>query len=201
MREICSIPRCGGLVRGRGLCNRHYLRQLRSGTVSKTQTRTERALEFIEDCLSTQDEKTCICPTFKSDSDYPTINLVDGRGDLRIGWVVLERIDGPKPDPTLVMRHLCGNTRCCNPFHLIWGTEKENAADRKVHGTEADRSGHKNPNSILTKDQVEEIRRRVIRGRGPYDRGNIHLLAIEYGVTRANIRMIARGATWNDNKS
>lgn len=37
---------------------------------------------------------------------------------------------GPVPEG-LVVRHLCGEPKCCNPAHLIAGTQKENYSDSK----------------------------------------------------------------------
>lgn len=33
-------------------------------------------------------------------------------------------------DAKKVVRHLCDNPACCNPNHLAWGTDQENAYDR-----------------------------------------------------------------------
>lgn len=38
-----------------------------------------------------------------------------------------------------VVRHKCDNTKCCNPFHLIVGTQKDNVQDM----LERERTGHK----------------------------------------------------------
>lgn len=29
-----------------------------------------------------------------------------------------------------IVRHLCDNARCCNPNHLAWGSDADNAVDR-----------------------------------------------------------------------
>lgn len=50
--------------------------------------------------------------------------------------MVCEAFHGPKPSPAHEVRHLDGN-RTHNHFsNLAWGTRVENAADRKLHGTE-----------------------------------------------------------------
>jgi len=37
------------------------------------------------------------------------------------------------PDPTLVVRHLCGCSLCCNPSHLKYGTQQQNISDTHFH--------------------------------------------------------------------
>lgn len=34
-----------------------------------------------------------------------------------------------------IVRHLCDNTVCCNPNHLVFGSPKDNSRDMVVHGT------------------------------------------------------------------
>jgi HNH endonuclease len=36
--------------------------------------------------------------------------------------------------PHLVVRHTCDNRRCCNPAHLIMGTQADNIRDREERG-------------------------------------------------------------------
>lgn len=188
----CTQVNCERTVKARGMCEMHYLRAYRANALPAG-TRTDRVLEFIEHCLAS-DTDECVQPVFKPKSEYPSFTH-NGVG-VRIGWVVLERTKGPRPHPTYVMRHLCGISRCCNPRHLAWGTEVENMADKKAHGREYDRHGVKNPNAKLSPRDVAFIKSHARKGRGPYDPGNSAELAERFGVTKATIRMIARGATW-----
>jgi hypothetical protein len=62
----------------------------------------------------------------------------------------------------IVIRHTCDERRCCEPAHLIIGTQKDNARDRD------ERNRHNRPPSWkrgkLTPDQVREIRTRHAAG-------------------------------------
>jgi hypothetical protein len=133
-----------------------------------------------------------LVPNFQYGIEYPVCKI--GGKYIKLGWLVLEKTKGPKPNPKMVMRHfVCGNSKCCNPRHLVWGTEKENMADKKRHGTEPDFSGTKNPNSKLTIEDIRYIREHYKKGRGPYRRGNSAELASRFGVTQATITVVGKG--------
>jgi hypothetical protein len=92
--------------------------------------------------------------------------------------------------------HRCDNPPCQNPAHLWLGTNADNVADRVAKGRTGDHAGEANPAAKLTRTQVEDIRRRYVRGRGPYDPGTSKELADRYGVTRTQILDIVRGKCW-----
>jgi hypothetical protein len=186
--KVCTIPNCGRPVSGRGLCAKHYLQARRAG-IPAGPNRTERAMLFIEFCLRSATNE-CIVAKFKPRSPYPTIKV--GGKECKVGWLILERTEALRPDGQ-EMRHLCGNTKCCNPRHLTWGTHLDNMDDWKRHGCAGDRSGSKNGNAKLTDQQRAEIRARYRMGRGPYDPGNSAELSREYGVSGTTIRVIAGG--------
>jgi hypothetical protein len=142
MRERCSIEGCATVVKARGLCNKHYFRARRGWQVTFGPDRTTRALQFVDDCLLSNTD-LCLEPSFQRKCGYPSL-LWNG-ADYRVGWLVLERSVGPRPEGT-EMRHLCGNRRCCNPRHLSWGTHLENMDDWKRHGCAGDRYGENNSN-------------------------------------------------------
>ena len=72
--------------------------------------------------------------------------------------------------------HSCGNEKCINPDHLRWGTAKENAADKILHGT----SGNK-----LNDNQVHEI----YQNRD----SSTKLLAMQYNISERTICQIKSG--------
>lgn len=75
----------------------------------------------------------------------------------RAHQVMYERVHGRIPKG-MVVRHTCnrGHEGCCNPEHLILGTQAENVQDRVDAGRSA--RGAANGNSKLTDEQVEVIR-------------------------------------------
>jgi hypothetical protein len=60
--------------------------------------------------------------------------------------------------PTKFVCHRCDNTKCVNPKHLFLGTQKENLADMVKKERDELRAGERNPNSRLTKVQIDSIR-------------------------------------------
>lgn len=95
--------------------------------------------------------------------------------------LVLWAFVGPQPKGMHV-RHLdgdCANNRVEN---LKYGTQKENQADRKQHGTAS--IGEQHPLAKLTELQILEIRSRLAKGEKQ------KALAIEYGVGQSAISLI-----------
>jgi hypothetical protein len=113
-------------------------------------------------------------------------------------------LDGrPMPKDGLRALHSCDNPACVNPKHLRWGTDLENAADRKLRGRDNTASGPRHrtrtkPHLILrgeghgcaklTADDVIEIRRDIRMQRE---------IAATYGVSRSLIGQIRTGKLWS----
>ena len=85
-----------------------------------------------------------------------------------------------------VVRHTCDNPKCCNPAHLVLGTQKENLHDAITRG----RAGI----SKLQPQQVSEIRTKLKTATKKY--GLNVRLAKEYGVSVSSIERIKSGKTW-----
>lgn len=79
----------------------------------------------------------------------------------------------------LVIRHTCDNPICCNPKHLVAGTQDDNMQDM------AQRNRTSSP---LTTEQVRRILLETDKS-GP-------TLARELGVTRTTINRIRSGGAW-----
>lgn len=99
-------------------------------------------------------------------------------GAHRAAWMLFR---GAIPEGLYVC-HKCDNRACCNPEHLFLGTASENMFDAAAKGRLS--------RSSLTAEHVLEIRGRLESG------AKIRRLAVEYGVSRAMVNMIKRGATW-----
>lgn len=101
--------------------------------------------------------------------------------------LVLEAFTGVRPKGMQCL-HRDGNKLNTCLWNLSWGTSKQNARDKVMHGTMA--SGERNGWSKLKESQVIEIRERYLNGEKP------KILAQEFGVNRNYPRLIANGTVW-----
>lgn len=88
-----------------------------------------------------------------------------------------------------VVRHTCDNPPCCNPAHLIPGTQADNSRDAKERGRVA--AGERHGMAKLTRDQVDEIR--ALHGTGEFTNAD---LAFQFNISPRTIRDIANGRSW-----
>lgn len=102
-------------------------------------------------------------------------------------------IDLLSGNPDVFVCHRCDNPRCVNPSHLFLGSYLDNITDmvqKKRHYTGEGRKGETNATSKLTDDDVREIRGRFANGELQTE------IALDYGVTNANICSIINRKTW-----
>ena len=117
---------------------------------------------------------------------YGNIGL-NGKVDVahRVAYMVSK---GPIPEG-MVVRHTCNNPPCCNPNHLVLGTQKDNCKDRDDIGNLRIPHcvGTANGHAKLTDDKVREIRNST-----EPERTIMH----RYGVSRSVIGRIRRREGW-----
>ena len=103
--------------------------------------------------------------------------------------MILERKLGRRIKPSYCALHHCGNRCCIEPSHIYEGTHKQNAQDRKNHGTQDDRRGSRNPLAKLTDMDIRRIRKAK--------ETLIKTLAHKYKVSPGAIRLIIRSKAWS----
>jgi len=102
----------------------------------------------------------------------------------RASWLINM---GVIPNEMLVL-HKCDNVSCVNPEHLYVGTATDNNQDTSKRKRHRSRKGENNNSCKLTEQQVLGIRASL--GTPPSK------IAIHYGVSVKNVRMILRRETW-----
>jgi hypothetical protein len=123
-------------------------------------------------------------------NQYQAVNLYNDniKKTFRVHRLVATAFHGPCPE----------GLQCChndgNPFNnhrdnLRWDTRKNNAADKKLHGTSTE--GSKNKNSKLTETQVLQIRATYAAG-GVTQKN----LAKHYKVSRTQVNQIINHKKW-----
>lgn len=105
----------------------------------------------------------------------------------RVAYVLAH---GAIPEDRPTIRHRCDRPQCCNPAHLVAGTNSQNVQDRQDRHRQA--RGECHGVSVLTADQVRQARRRVAGG------ASVTSLAAEYGVSTSAVGEAVRGVTWQD---
>lgn len=191
-KRICTVDDCDRPAIARGWCTRHYQLWQRSGTPLGVGTPKGAAKQWLDNIAADTERTGC--------RDWPFALTTDGRPILRIAGrtrsasqVVLELVGHSRPQPPgNNALHSCDRSICVAPWHLRWGTPRDNVVDRDTRGRGRWAVGDSNGNAKLTAEDVAAIRARHGGGHG----GTTRALAAEYGVTMATIQLIGRGATW-----
>lgn len=125
-----------------------------------------------------------------SSSGYRKVAIFAGGKSvwLAVHTVVCTLFHGQRPSGTEV-RHLDGDRANNCSSNLRWGTKKENAADRRLHGTA--QIGEQNHLAKLSEPHVREIKRMLS------DRETQTHIATVFGVDQTTISEIATCQTWS----
>lgn len=122
---------------------------------------------------------------------HPFTRLHGTDGSYRAAYIhclILEAFVGPCPSG-MECRHLNGLPRDNRLENLIWGTPRENQADRVRHGTS--NRGEQHPLAKLTNEDVVWIR-------DDYATGNFTLqdLALKFNVSKETVRGVVVHRRW-----
>lgn len=181
--KLCSVPGCERHALKRGFCNAHYLRWWRHGDPLHGRALKGEPLAWLKAHAGFDSDECLIWPFRASQFEY---GLVRYEERSQVASRVMCRLaHGEPPEGKPWALHSCHTPACCNPNHLRWGTEAENAADRIGDGTHM--IGEKHPGAKLTEADVRAIRASSARTAD---------LARQYGVTRSCLHAARTGISW-----
>lgn len=185
-KPICSVLGCGKISKSLGLCQKHYLRQYKTGSVELLRNPPGAGREWIQAHVGYTGDDCLIFPFWpvRSAMAVDTISITTER------YMCLLAHGDPPTDDRYETAHSCGNghLNCLNPKHLRWATSTENKADMQKHGTV--QRGNRAAYSALTEDDVQVIRQLL--------RNSTHAeIAEMYGVHRATITAISNEISWS----
>lgn len=170
----CSVLTCPSRAVAKGLCSIHHDRMRTTGRLEP--------LTVAERLWSKIDKQAM-------DECWPWIG---GFGPAGYGHFALDGdvmaasratfyiVHGYLPP---VVRHTCDNPPCCNPQHLLPGTQQDNVDDMVSRG----RAGHGHK---LTEDAVKAMRERRDDG------ASLDEIAAEFNITRSNAWLVVTHRTW-----
>ena len=127
-----------------------------------------------------------LSPASDKSSPYPRVRLHDGKR-VAIHVLVCLAFHGPRPDG-MQIRHIDGDITNPRPNNLKYGTPKENAADKILHGT--DPVGERHPMAILNESSVLAIRGRRDNGE------TLRQIAEDYNVSISTIHLACKKRNW-----
>lgn len=115
----------------------------------------------LEECVDKTGANGCWEWTEKTQCHGGYGRFSFGRGNLvRAHRLAYALANGPIADE-LVIRHQCDNPKCCNPSHLIVGTQLENVRDAISRGRNSPPPVHRgssHPKATLSDQQIRDIR-------------------------------------------
>lgn len=185
---ICSISGCGGPVRARGWCSKHYQRWRNHGdplTMLKPQSPNGTLLAWLSDTVASADRSQgCIRWPFGFSNKGLGVVLFEGQ--RRYAPQIALQFDGkPRTDEAPWALHHCDNPACINPDHLYWGTHAENTADMVNRGRQA--RGERSALSKITAQDALAIYT---------DSRSVAAIASAFGLGLSQVRRIRRGESW-----
>lgn len=185
MGAACSV--CGVKpIKGRGMCNTHYLRTVRYGDPhARMRVASGEVAAWMYANATVQTDECVFWPFTLPEHGRPTVNF-DGF-KTSAARAMCEIAHGPPPFANADAAHSCGNGHlaCLSVNHLRWATRQENCDDAVAHGRTT--RGERNMHAKLTNEQALSIF---------HDRRRYAAIAREYEVSQQTVFDIKRGRSW-----
>lgn len=183
----CCVDGCDSASLANRMCDTHYRRFRKTGSVEPPKPRESKLRKFIDEVIAAENGSDCVTWPYSCDRyGYGQVRVNGNPG--RAHRLVLSIITGKPYDYPLMVRHTCGNGHlgCVNPLHLEWGTAKDNAQDRLRDGTVE--FGEDNNSAALTNAQAIAIAQ---------DSRSYAIIAKDYGIGKSTVARIKTGQAWS----
>lgn len=120
------------------------------------------------------------------------LSLPDGsKKGFIVSHLVCEAFHGPRPNDKMHCAHWDGDSSNDHKDNLRWATPQQNVGDDRIRHGRTPR-GERNGRSILTAEQVKEIRK-IYTG----EHGQIAMLAKMYNLSNSAMHAAIKGDNWS----
>ena len=190
-RRACDVAGCERAYWSTGYCSPHYQRWRKSGDPGSAVIGTGKGdrQEWLQEHVG-HDSEHCLMWPFSFDPSGYGAASISGPSKLGAHRAMCILAHGLPKSAKLQAAHRCGNKWCVNPKHIRWATARENARDKRVHGTVM--YGERNHISKMTREIVSKAKADHQRGESFSD------IARGLGVARSTVSRAIQGVTWNE---
>lgn len=143
-----------------------------------------KGLQFIRQAIQSNADECIMWPFYRMKNGYGQVGTHVGMSLAH--RIVCELTHGDPQFDGAQAAHLCGNKACVNPRHVRWVDQKENEADKLLHGTWFTRFG----GAKLTEEEVRAMRDAHKSGE------SIKTISDRTCVPFSTVRKVIRRDTW-----